>query len=352
MKSHLQLFPRIHSLDLVKGICIIFVIITHYAWSDQERVIYLFPFWIDMAVPVFMIISGFVYSKSYETHKIESVEEAYALPNILNKIIRFTIPFIIAFIIEEIAIAISGTATITIFQIVFFFLKGGVGPGSYYYPIMIQFIFVFPIIYFIIKKYDFKGVIICGIVNFAYELLKSAYAMNEDCYRLLVFRYILIIAFGCYLAIGQYRISSKLCVISTLIGIAYMCAWLYLDYSPVIITYWQGTSFIACLYILPISILLLKIPFRCKLLEALGKASYNIFLVQKIYYTGIDFLYNIIENKMIQLFINIAVCTAAGLLFYFIETPITKFILNKCGDFWDRSKIKCQYKKVSNDNKK
>jgi len=346
MKLQVQFTPpRIHSLDLIKGICIIFVIITHYDWNDQERAAYLFPFWIEMAVPIFMIISGFVYSKSFDANKIVSIENAYAFPNIYKKVMRFTIPFIIAFLIEEIAIVMSGTASITIFEIIFSFLKGGVGPGSYYYPIMIQFIFVFPVIYFIIKRHDFNGVIICGIINFVYELLKSAYSMNEECYRLLVFRYILVIAFGAYLAVGKQKINYKVCIMSIIIGIVYISTLLYCDYPPVIITYWQGTSFIACLYILPISTLLIKIPFKCKLLEILGRASYNIFLVQKIYYTGIDFMYNIIGNRIIQLFVNIIICTLVGVLFYYIETPITKFVLNKVDKSWKRSQIKCQYKK-------
>lgn len=169
--------------------------------------------------------------------------------------------------------------------------------------------------------------------------------MNEECYRLLVFRYILVIAFGAYLAVGKQKINYKVCIMSIIIGIVYISTLLYCDYPPVIITYWQGTSFIACLYILPISTLLIKIPFKCKLLEILGRASYNIFLVQKIYYTGIDFMYNIIGNRIIQLFVNIIICTLVGVLFYYIETPITKFVLNKVDKSWKRSQIKCQYKK-------
>ena len=46
-------------IDVLKGICIIFVIITHYNWSNAARLKYFFPFWIDMAVPIFMIISGY-----------------------------------------------------------------------------------------------------------------------------------------------------------------------------------------------------------------------------------------------------------------------------------------------------
>lgn len=40
---------RYRSLDVLKGVSILFVVITHYAWSAEERLRFLFPFFIDMA---------------------------------------------------------------------------------------------------------------------------------------------------------------------------------------------------------------------------------------------------------------------------------------------------------------
>jgi len=61
---------REHILNLLKGICIIMVIMTHWAWTDIERRQMLFPWWVDMAVPIFIMISGYVYYKSYERNGI------------------------------------------------------------------------------------------------------------------------------------------------------------------------------------------------------------------------------------------------------------------------------------------
>ena len=69
---------RNYAADILKGIGIVFVVITHFSWSSTERRIYLFPFWIDMAVPVFMIISGFAHSASFEKRHIEKIRLAYA----------------------------------------------------------------------------------------------------------------------------------------------------------------------------------------------------------------------------------------------------------------------------------
>lgn len=140
---------RLHHIDFIKGICIIFVITTHCNWENTERSKLLFPFWIDLAVPVFMIISGYTYAVSYKKNNINSIGDAYLAENIINKILRFTIPFSIIFIIEHIIYFLQNKQSYSnnILDFINLFLIGGSGPGSYYYPVMIQFIFVYPIIF-------------------------------------------------------------------------------------------------------------------------------------------------------------------------------------------------------------
>ena len=315
---------RYNSIDIAKGMCILFVIITHYAWQDSERLRFLFPFWIDMAVPIFMVISGFVNTKSFQKNNIASVGEAYAISTILGKTIRYTVPFIIAFLMEEIVFTLLGTIHPSIPQVFSAFLNGGFGPGSYYYPILIQFIFYFPVIYFIIRKYDFRGLFLCGFINFAYEILKCSYGMNEECYRLLLFRYTLLIAYGCYLALGTYKRYRLISVGCFVIGIAYIFCFKYMGLTPVITNYWTGTSMWACLYIIPLSSPLILNTAKNKFLETLGKASYDIFLVQMVYYNGAGIIYKYVGNRLLQIIINIIVCVSVGLVFHYVETPLTK----------------------------
>lgn len=68
---------RNHAADILKGICIVCIVITHFSWSDTERRMFLFPFWIDMAVPVFMVISGYTHSISFEKRHIGEITQAY-----------------------------------------------------------------------------------------------------------------------------------------------------------------------------------------------------------------------------------------------------------------------------------
>lgn len=319
---------RNNLLDILKGVCIIFVIVTHFRWEEHERLKYLFPYWIDMAVPIFMIISGYVYSKSYDRKNICTFSMVYSVQNIMKTFIRYTVPFSTAVSLEMLWMLRCNES----FDVIPFIVKGGGGSGSYYYPIMIQFMFLFPVIYFLVKRQGLYGFIICGIINIVYEILQTSYGMSDECYRLLVFRYILVISYGCYLALKEPEapaIRTIWKVSSFLTGLIFITAYCYWNYSPFIITKWAGTSWLACLYVLPIfSFILTKVKIKCGLVETIGKASFNIFLVQMVYFWRfVEIAYTLINSRMIQLVFSIVFCIFAGVIFYYIEKPITNKLI-------------------------
>ncbi len=297
------------------------------------RLKYLFPFWIDMAVPVFMIISGYVYALSYKKMELTRWGEAYLLKNVISKMIRYTIPFVIAYAVEILWLVFNDRlsfpldGTLNLGQA---FLAGGLGPGSYYYPLMMQFIFVYPLIYFVIRKYQVKGVVIWGCINALFELLKWAYLMSAETYRLLLFRYLLLIAVGCYVANDNFIVTKRASITVTIIGVFFIYCCSYLQYTFPIITYWTCTSFIACFYIIPLSMFSIEKlkNIRFKLIEIIGKASYHIFLVQMVWYY---LAYERIDcwNIYWALVINLVMCVGVGIIFYWIETPINELINKK-----------------------
>ena len=69
-------------IDLLKGICILLICFTHYAWESAERKRLLFSWWVDMAVPVFMVLSGYVYEKSLIRNNAVSLSQLYAYSDI------------------------------------------------------------------------------------------------------------------------------------------------------------------------------------------------------------------------------------------------------------------------------
>lgn len=322
-------------IDALKGICIIFVVITHYSWSGEERLKYLFPYWIDMAVPIFMIISGYVYYFSYKKDGINEIWDAYKPAFFMRKLIRYTIPFATVYIIEQAIRIFLGEITISFkdfFDGCILFLQGGIGPGSFYYPIMIQLIFVFPLIFFVIEKFGDKGLAICGLSNMIYELMQRAYGMSEDYYRLSVFRYVLVIAIGCYIARGEIIHNRFFMITAFLVGFTFITAVCYWGYSPKVIRYWARTSFLACLYIIPIAFIFFARmrTWSFKPIEMIGKASYNVFLFQMAWYgfkeriIGFD-----MNSKAAEVVIDILACIVGGLVFYYVETPLTQKINNR-----------------------
>lgn len=146
----------------------------------------------------------------------------------------------------------------------------------------------------------------------------------------MLFRYTLLIAFGCYLAIGNSKINKKTSFVMVVAGITYIIVFCYLGFTPPVTNYWTGTCIWACLPIMPISIPLLKSEkLKNSAVEFLGKASYDIFLVQMVYYNGADIVYKMVDNRALQLLINIIICVSVGLVFYFVEKPVTKFVAQK-----------------------
>lgn len=316
---------RNRTIDFIKGLCIVFVIVTHLDWEDSERLKYLFPYWIDMAVPIFMIISGYVYAKSLERKNMDSLSKAYNVHNIVKNIIRYTIPYFFIILFEIFAVGVGDSS-----DVIQFFIRGGTGPGSYYYPIMIQFIFVFPVIYYMVKKYDFYGVCLCVIFNAIYELLKTSYMMEDACYRVLIFRYIFIISCGCYLAIKKRKIRTEWKIIVFISGFIFITMCRYGNYVPYTITKWIGTSWLASMYVVPLIFWVIrKDKLKCRIIEIIGKASYNIYLVQMVYFVKhAGVIYAIFERREYSYFCNVCMCVIFGVCFYYIEKPLTKKIIN------------------------
>lgn len=338
---------RNHFFDLTKGISILLVIFTHYAWTDSERMLFLFPFWVDMAVPIFMIITGRLWTNSI-MNKYESPFGGWSLDYLIKKIVVFSIPFLIAFFVEFVAYTIfyGLDGTFNFFTV----LAGGIGPGSYYFPVLLQLLLVFPIILYIIRKWDYFGLWMCFGVCFIYEVVKVAYQMNEECYRLLALRYIFIIAVGVYSAIGKKRILMRTKVMALGVGALFIVLTYYTEYKPRIFTLWTSTCMVSCLYIIPLFSLMYRFGknLKCWFLEMLGKASYSIFLVQMVYYYCADqFVYELVESKGIRLTINFFVIILVGLLFDYISGKIVRAVNKGLNGLGLRKKISTMVDKIN-----
>ncbi len=319
---------RCSNLDVYKGICIIAVIITHYRWTDLQQTNPLFPYFIEMAVPVFMIVSGYVSSLSFKKRDLSFIQSYY--PNeICGKLLRYTIPFLPVYIFLVFYSIYIDKQDITVMWLIKFFIYGGRGAGSFYYPVMIQFVFIFPVIYMIVKKNTFRGCLAFFVLNVVYEVFKTYIDMSPNMYRLLVFRYIFLIAYGCYLFFRSSSVLKHLDWIAGGVGLCYLFAINYTNYKPIIMNQWTGTSCISVLFLVPIMIKLIEYKkLSCKLLETIGRASYYIMYIQLIYYlTVYNYLQKVIHNQFFCLLSGVIFSCGFGVLYYLILSPVEKKII-------------------------
>lgn len=156
-------------IDVLKGVCILIVIIEHAKWPTSVWRKALFPFWDRIAIPCFMVISGFVNSRSIEN---TTLSEAYKIENIIRKLKRYLIPYTVAFAIEAITYCVIGLPFINRFidryyvlnhdvseytsfsNLLKAYFSGGFGPGNYYTPVLIQLVLLFPVLVFFMDKKD------------------------------------------------------------------------------------------------------------------------------------------------------------------------------------------------------
>lgn len=329
---------RNRTIDFAKGICILFVVICHFNFSSIEYKLIKAAFWLEMAVPVFMMITGYTFSLYAKKKSMLSIQDAYDYRTVINRVIKYTIPYAIVFAIEVIFFVGADDALL---PLLYRFLNGGGGAGGYYYPVLIQLVFIVPVIYAVVRKNRIRGVVLCAIINLLLEVLKTPYFISDESYRVLAFRYILLISIGCYIAEYGFQVKVRwlLCMIT--IGALYITAVTQLDWKPVIFNMWSGTSMVVSLYLFPIAyaFYLIRKHLRCKPIELLGRSSYYIFLCQMVFYRSIlvKRIYSINTNRISKLVIIVVICVSFGL----VLRVISEFIYEQCmhlGDAYSNQK--------------
>ena len=256
----------------------------------------------------------------------------YAWEMIKPKLIRFLVPFFTVCLIEIVLLVIEDKH-INPPRI---FLLGAYGPGSYYVPIMIQLLVIFPIIYKLVEKNARLGIALSGAANLLFEIGVKIFDMDKYYYRLSIGRYLLLIAFGCYLYLyPEHRVKRYQLISMFLIGLGYIVAVFGFDWDIILFDYWKTTAMPIAFYIFPIIIIFFRRFYHIKLpgligntLTWIGQASYHIFLVQMVYY-HFELGGRIMASAWyIALPFNILVTVAAGLAFYEADC---RFIRNmKC----------------------
>ncbi|WP_195268589.1 acyltransferase family protein [Eubacterium sp. 1001713B170207_170306_E7] len=322
-----------YAVSYLKCIAIILVLITHSISPTSEQRIG-GPFWIAMAVPIFLIISGFNFTASCENKKIFATREWFRHNNLLPKLKRILLPYSAVYVLEIFLIYISKKLELTKGIMIFNYVTGGFGPGSYYIPILIQFLLLFPFILMGFKSKAKLTFSILLVINIAFDMEStylSGYAYTASLYRLMIFRYFGFIISGVILYYYQKRVKTRAMIICLFIGFVYILFKNYLGMKPIVFTLWPTTSLPTVLWVFPIvfwSLKYLNIHPKNQIMhvyEYCGDASYHIFLTQMVYYCGMGKIVIQSTNELVGTILNVIICLSAGCLFYFIENKFWNF---------------------------
>jgi peptidoglycan/LPS O-acetylase OafA/YrhL len=322
--------------DVIKAFAILMVVVTHFPWTPTERLHYAFPFWIDTAMPIFMTLSGYLGFCSFYNRKLETFGEVYELTYLYKRLARFVVPFLLL-IPLDILCGMYGPNHASFANCLFRIILGGQRPGSYYVPMMIQFVIVFPIVYFAIRRYGVCGLMFFVLFNFLYECYCSVFGIHREVYSICLFRHLGIVAFGAFLAHWQmrtvkaYRKSTNMIIwgfASLLVGALYLYLSCYGYYSPIIFCRWKTTSLVAAFYTVGMFLCLMgwgamyTRPRQCKCypIEAtflkIGGRTYEIYLMQKIFYAfPAIFILNLPINRGMKLALCILSCLFLGVVY-------------------------------------
>lgn len=350
---------RNHFIDIAKGIAIILVLFNHYEWQEGSFVgTHLYYWLVCMAVPVFMLCTGYVTAASFEAKNI-TLASAYERKNILPKLVRYVMPVVWFYLAETLLTFIfqhngyleyistldfpykdGYNKRMTLVGTLLYFFAGGRGQhGTYYFPIIMQVALMIPVIYTVVKRRK-DGVWLCFFVNLFLELVKTpigkilplSSSVLYGTYRLLAYRYIFVLALGCYIYIYRENLGKWYkWLIMFLAGAGYVYLINYTSYQRVIFTYWQRTSMIAVMFIAPLFVLGVKYLAKVRFapLEELGKASYHILMVQIIYYNFFAPLVwtapkSIIPNDAVGFLVGLVACLGFGYGYYRLYTFAAK----------------------------
>lgn len=336
---------NIDLIDLLKGFAILSVIYLHSGFSDTTSKVVLSPFLFNLAVPIFMIVSGFTYSFSLSKMNSSNqiLKSYYSFGNLYKKLVRIIPCYLIVFIIEIICSPYHFTDKKSVLKFIYYLCTGGyIFPGSYYIPVLIQLIIIFPVLKILYDKIQEKAFIPLIIFQLIYELTIHYLNIPTEISRLLIIRYLAFILSGIFIFekyYGKKKISKTLCIAGIISGAVYIITIGYFDFTPkVVFATWTNTALPVALYLVPV-IMLLLFKFGEKevkpIFTIIGKASYHIYLMQMLYFGIIVFKLNL-SKPLINCIIGTCFSVLMGLIMYFIENKITKIIKskhrNKCKD--------------------
>ena len=327
------------SLNFVKGICILLVIINHSTDLTFHQNSWFF-IWGYPAVPLFLLIQVYhSYKKGFNGINLRfgKIWKRAIFPFFLVQVILFAIV-----VITNPTRSLHSIATVILYW-------GGRGPGSYYPWIYFQFAILLPLLRPIFRHLSEKTLLLLLLgLSVGSELICHYAQIPSWLYRIIIFRYIFLIYLGFQLATRGIVINIVTISLSVISIVAVYCFEIMrVDWTPFFYNSkeWPTCHWICYFYIAyPMLFILCKffywIPPNGKienLLCKIGRHSYAIFIFQLFYFyilahwvnSGLSNIGNPVVEKFLYMFIASAICIFPVLRF--VSEKSNRIILMKVG---------------------
>lgn len=362
-------YMRIAIFDWIKVVLKVFIIVTHVALiTSQIRQDYLFPFWIDQAVPPFWIISSFLLAWSFERHGSTRASHEMRVGILGNRMMRVAVPYTVVFIPMLVLAVHRGSLTglasslvgvdesifNEITSIAALWLAGGPGPGGYYVPILFQMYLLLPVMYAAFRRKPVAVAVLVLLLNIGWDALLAGGFLTSQAYRLLIFRYLVYLLLGMvfYRLWSMKKMSFSTCrifiaLLCCAMGAAYLALVNYCGMPPLAGGEWANTSWITALYSGSIFYLLLEVYCRKqrkqksdvkapKTITQLSKAALHVYLFQMLYFFFINA--HLSSLSILPLWAVVAgsvfICVAMGVMLYSLEKSVRRSL--RGGTFYHR----------------
>lgn len=298
---------RFPGLDLLKSIAIICVILNHTLPQEGVIIKLLYHYGIYMAVPVFMVVSGFLMCHVWKRHHILGIKDYFSVPRFFNRLKGYVIPYIIYLFFECLCLHNFNFSFLCKM-----FITGGFGAGSYFAPVFFQFLVLFPFLYKL-ARFPQVGTLVILVITLFYETW-IAKMLGEGLYRLIFLRYLLLC--WCGILLYRYQINYRLICKWCLLSLLYVTI-VYCRFSPPFVYSWFLTSWMVSGYALWIVWAFLHIqnvPFVLKKIN-IGRQTWFIYLFQIIYLWRLNSWFpTVIQPKWVQTALG---CCIGGVLFFY-----------------------------------
>jgi len=255
-----------------------------------------------------------------------------------------------------------GTPSLLI--LVGFFPLNGLNWGSYFITLVLQLVFVFPLIYLAYMKNPKLTLISAVIIDITFQIL-AYYYISSSAYSICIIRFISALIIGLWISdhfnfdnsldmlnkVKIFLLNNKLLIFLSIIGIVYLTVWyfLYQEYIssflyPIpylnskfgIFSCQNILSFVYAALLIILGLLIFPNNSKSRILNKLGiigKASYHIFLIQILYFSIFSMSNIIISltliNKILIIFGDVLLCTMLGVLFYYLEQKLSNKLFHQ-----------------------